>query len=51
MTVCMYDIEESDDVRIVHLLEERDLANSGTRNPFIFSFETYLLECDNSTRM
>jgi hypothetical protein len=38
MTVGVDDIEQLNDIRVVHLFEERDLANGGTWDAFIFGF-------------
>jgi hypothetical protein len=48
VTVGVYDVEEADDVRVVHLLEEGDLADGGGGDALIFGFKTDLLEGDNA---
>ena len=45
----MNNIEQTDNVGISHFLEERNFANGGTWDAFIFSFEADLLQGDNST--
>lgn len=45
----MDDVEESDNVGIVHLFEERDLADGSAGNSFVFGFETNFLESDDPT--
>jgi hypothetical protein len=45
----MDDIEQANNVGVSHLLEERDFADGGTGDTFIFSFEADLLQGDNST--
>jgi len=44
VAVGVHDVEESHDVWVVHLLEERDLANGGAGYAFIFGFEADFLE-------
>lgn len=44
----MEDVEETDNVGILHFLEEGDLANGCAGNTFIFGFEADFLECDNA---
>ena len=39
MSVCVNDIEQADNVRIIHFLEKRDFAYSSARYSFIFSFQ------------
>jgi hypothetical protein len=41
-------VEEADNVRVVHFLEKRDLANGSGRDTLILGFETDLLEGDNA---
>jgi hypothetical protein len=48
MTIGVNDIEQADNVRIVHLFEQRDFADCGAGNTFVFSFEADLFEGDNS---
>lgn len=47
VAVGMNDVEEAHNVGVAHLLEERNFANGGGGNAFIFSLETDLFECDN----
>jgi hypothetical protein len=49
VTICVNNIEQTDNVRISHFLEERDFANGGAWDAFIFSFEADLLQGDDST--
>lgn len=51
VTVCMNDVEQLDDVRVLHLLQERDLADGGTRDALIFGFETNFLQSDDTIGM
>lgn len=44
MSVGVDNVMESNDVGILHLLEERDLANGGAGNAFIFCFQADLLQ-------
>jgi hypothetical protein len=44
----MDDVEQTHDVGVVHILEQRDLADSGGRDAFIFSFQADLLESDDA---
>ena len=46
--VGVYDIEESHDVWVVHLLQQRDFADSSRGDAFVFGFEADLLERDGS---
>lgn len=48
MSIGVYNVEELDDVWVVHLFQKRDLANSCAGDSFIFCFEANLLESDNS---
>jgi hypothetical protein len=48
MAVGVYDIEEADNVGVVHLLEERDLADGSRGDTLILGFETNLLKGDNA---
>jgi hypothetical protein len=48
VTIGMDNVEQADNVGIPHFLEERDFANSGAWNTFIFSFEADFLQGDNS---
>jgi hypothetical protein len=48
VSVGVYDVQEADDARVVHFLEERDFTNGGGWNAFIFSFKADLLESDDS---
>lgn len=36
---------------VVHLLEQRDLSNGGTRDSLVLGFESDLLQCDNLIRL
>jgi hypothetical protein len=42
------DVEQADDVRVVHFLEQRNLANGGGRDALILSLETDLLQRNNA---
>jgi hypothetical protein len=48
VAVGVYDVEQADDVGVVHLLEQRDLADGGRGDALIFGFETDLLERDDA---
>lgn len=48
VAIGMNNVEEADDVWVVHLLEKRDLTNRSTGDSFILGFKTNLLKCDNS---
>lgn len=48
VAICVDYVEESDNVRVVHLLEERDLADGSAGDSFIFCLETDLLERDDT---
>jgi hypothetical protein len=43
VAVGVYDVEQPHNVRVVHLLEQRDLADGGGRDAFILSFQADLL--------
>ena len=43
MTVGVHNVEQTDDVRVDHLLEEGNLADGGGGDAFVFGFETDLL--------
>lgn len=49
MPIGMDDVEQSNNVGISHLLQERDFADGSTGDAFILSFEADLLQGDNST--
>lgn len=51
VAVCMHDIEEAYDIWVIHLFEQRNLANCGAGNAFIFGFEANLLQRDNTVGM
>ena len=44
MSIRMNDVEETHNVRVVHLFEQGDFADCGTGDAFIFGFETDFLE-------
>ena len=46
MTICVNDVEEAQDIRIIHFLEQRNLADGGGWNALIFSFEANFLQGD-----
>lgn len=48
MTVGVHDVEEADNVGVVHLLEQRDLANGCGRDALVLCLETDLLESNNA---
>lgn len=48
VAVGVYDVEQADDVGVVHLLEQRDLANGSRGDALIFGFEADLLERDDA---
>lgn len=47
MAVGVDNVEEADDVRVVHFFEEGDFANGGRWDAFIFGFKTDLLQCND----
>ena len=51
MAIGVYDVEKTDNVRVVHFFQKRNFANCGTGDTFIFRFETDLLESDDSSRV
>ena len=48
MAIGMDDVEQLDDVGILHFLEEGDLADGRARNTLILSLQTDFLQGDNS---
>jgi hypothetical protein len=48
VTVGVDNVEQLNDVGILHLLEQGDLADGSARNAFIFSLETDLLQGDDT---
>lgn len=48
MAVGVYDVQQADNVGVVHLLEQGDLANGGRGDALIFGFEADLLEGDDA---
>lgn len=48
VSVGVHDVEEADDVGVVHLFEEGDLADGGGGDAFIFGFEADFLEGYNA---
>ena len=44
MAICVNNVEEFDDIRIIHFLEKRDLTDGGAGHAFVFGFKTNLLE-------
>lgn len=44
MAVCVYDVEETENCRVVHLFEQGNFADRGRGHAFIFGFEADLLE-------
>lgn len=48
MTFCMDNIQESDNSGIGHLLQERNLADGGRWDAFVFGFQSDLLEGDDA---
>lgn len=51
MAICVHDVVKLHDIRVVHLLKEGYLTNSGAGNTFIFGLEADLLESNNSAGM
>jgi hypothetical protein len=51
VAISVYDVEKTDNVWVVHLFQERDFANCGTGNTFIFAFKTNLLESNDPSRV
>ena len=47
MTVCVYDIKQTDYVWVTHLLEQGDFSDGCGGDAFIFGFESDLLQCDD----
>src|SRR5690242_13656725 len=48
VAVGVHDVEQTDDVGVVHLLEQRNLANGGRGDTLIFGLEADLLERDDA---
>jgi uncharacterized protein (UPF0212 family) len=48
VAVGVHDVEQPHDVGVVHLLEQRDLADSRRRDAFIFGLKADLLEGDDA---
>jgi hypothetical protein len=48
VAVGVHDVEQAHDVGVVHLLEQRDLADSRRRDAFIFGLKADLLEGDDA---
>lgn len=48
VAVGVHDVQKADDVGVVHLLEERDLADGGRGDALIFGFQTDLFERDDA---
>lgn len=48
VTIGVHNVEEADDVGVVHLLEQRNLTNSCARDTFIFRFQANLLQGNNT---
>lgn len=48
VAICVNNVEQSHDIRVVHLLQQADFANGSGRDAFIFGFETDLLEGDDA---
>lgn len=49
MAIGVDDVEEADDVWVIHLLEEGNLADRGGWNTLILSLEADLFESDNAS--
>ncbi len=49
MSVGVDDVEEADDVGIVHFFKEGNFADCGGRYAFVFGFEADLFKGDDST--
>jgi hypothetical protein len=47
----MHDVEELDDVGVIHFLEQGYLANSSAGNAFVFGLESDLLQGDDTVRV
>ena len=48
VAVGVHNVEQLDNVGVLHFLEERDLANGGAGNALIFGLETDLLQSNNA---
>ena len=48
VAVGVHDVQQADDVRVVHLLEQGDLTDGGRRHALIFGLETNLLKRNNA---
>ena len=48
MSIGVHNVEQADDIGVVHLLEQGDFANGGGGHAFVFGFEADLLEGDDS---
>lgn len=51
MTIGVDNVQQLDNVGVLHFFEKRDLADGGTGNTLIFGFQSDLLEGNNSVRM
>jgi hypothetical protein len=49
VSVCVDDVEETDDIRMVKLSQDGNLADGGARDTLVFSLETNLFESDDAT--
>jgi hypothetical protein len=47
----MDDVQQLNNVRVLHFFEQRDLADSGARDTFIFGLESYFFQSDNTARV
>jgi hypothetical protein len=48
VSVGVNNIQQAQDIGVLHLLEQADLSDGGRRHAFIFGFETDLFECDDT---
>lgn len=48
VAIGVHDVEEADNVRVIHLLEQRDFADGGGGHAFIFGLKTNLLESNDA---
>lgn len=51
MAIGMDDVQQLDNVGVLHFLEKRDFADGGAGNALIFSLQSDLLQSDNSVWM
>ena len=48
VSIRVYDVEQANNVRVLHLLQQGDLSDGSTGDTLIFGFQADLLESNNS---